>query len=208
MCYIKITSYFRVYMQISELFKINQPLVPYSDQRVSDQIKNYNSTWTEFLSTDKVIVYRSQRKLDKEYFIPFCKVDNNIQPPTGLNPPEGFSPCGYIELHHLRILFDPKNDNVYTVKSECVTPHIRLSSDLRGTGLATVIYNKVLAEGKTLVTSSHTIEAEKLWNKIGNVKYVRLPKGRERPQLKEVPVDDKNTIFKVILGSGKTLSNI
>ena len=125
-----------------------------------------------------------------------------------MNIPEGFSPCGYIELHYLRILFDPKNSNVYTVKSECITPHIRFSPELRGTGLAASVYKSILAEGKTLVTSSHTSDAEKLWNKVGDVIYTRLPKGRERNILKQVDSSDKNTLFKVILGKGKSLSDI
>lgn len=83
----------------------------------------------------------------------------------------------------------------YIPKSKCVTPHASLSVEVRGKNLVAPIYKDIL-KTYNLVSDKHTIAASKLWEKIGNVKYVTLQRGR----LIEVESDDPRKLYKVILG--------
>lgn len=88
----------------------------------------------------------------------------------------------------------------YIPKSKCVTPHANLSTEVRGKNLVEPIYKDIL-QTYNLISDKQTVAASKLWEKIGNVHYVTLQRGR----LIQVEKDDPRKLYKVILGNAGKL---
>jgi hypothetical protein len=195
-------------MVITELFKINMDLVPYSHPSVVSHILSYKTkSWKIFSKTDKFTLIESAPDiLGRIYYIPFVSSLEPTMSEFVSIVGENMEPAGYVEFHRNRILSSSDSRKTYVCKTEVFTPHIRLSNKLRGTGLAVQLYKYYIDNGKSLVTTNHTAAAVSLWNKIGFATF-KLPQ-KSQTKLQPCELDDSATVYKCILGKGRAISTL